>query len=153
MTTILYPTRGGDTTHRNQDWVFSFAKEQKARLILLYVSNVRFLDKLPTTIDLDRVWEEIDEMGDFLLTMAQDRADKVEVTADKVIEHGGFREALKTVIEAEDVSAVILGRPATDNAHTTPEYLQMVAEFLTTETEVEVFLIHEGQVVEHILPR
>jgi hypothetical protein len=153
MTTILYPTRGGNTTHKNQDWVFSLTKELNAKLILLYVSNVRFLDRLPTHIGIDRVWQELDEMGDFLLTMAQDRAEQVGVTAEKAIKHDGFRDALKEVIEEEDVSIVVLGRPAQGTAITTAEYLQQVSEFLTAETEAEVYLIHEGEVVEHILPR
>lgn len=153
MTTILYPTRGGDTTYLNQDWVFSLVKETQARLIFLYVSNVRFLDRMPTPIDIDRVWEELDEMGEFLLTMAQDRADKVGISADKAIRHGRFREALKEVIEEEDVSTVVLGRPAHGTAITTAEYIQEIAAYLTTETDVEVYLIHDGQVVEHIQQR
>jgi nucleotide-binding universal stress UspA family protein len=152
MTTILYPTRGGDSTHRNQDWAFSLAKEKNARLILLYVSNVRFLDTMLTPVPIERVWEELDELGEFLLTMAQDRADKVGVTAEKVLRHGGFRAALKEVIEEESVSTVVLGRPAQDTAITTTEYLEEVAQFLIAETGVEVYLIHEGQIVEHTQP-
>ena len=153
MATILYPTRGGDTTHRNQDWVFSFTKENNARLILLYVSNVRFLDTLTNTVGVERVREELDELGDFLLTMGQDRADKVGVTADKALRHGRFREALKDVIEQENVSTVVLGRPAQGTAITTAEYIQEIAEYLTAETDVEVYLMHEGKVIDHILPR
>lgn len=152
MTTILYPTRGGDTTHRNQDWVFALAKERQARLLLLYVSNVHFLDHMLTPVPIDRVWAELDELGEFLLTMAQDRADKVGVTAEKTVRHGRFREALKEVIKVEGVSVVILGRPAQDTALTTPEYLQELAEELTAEIGVEVYLIHEGRVVDHLQP-
>ncbi|MGD8806483.1 MAG: hypothetical protein PVH65_11560, partial [Chloroflexota bacterium] len=46
MATVLYPTRGGDSTHSNQDWACDLAKERNARLIFLYVSNVSFLDRL-----------------------------------------------------------------------------------------------------------
>ena len=152
MKTILYPTRGGDSTHDNQDWVFSLAKETDARLILLYVSDVRFLDNLPTTIAIDRVYEELDQMGDFLLTMAQVRAEKLGLNAEKIVKHGRFREALKETIEEEKVTTVILGRPTKGTGLTTPEYIQEIASFLTAETNVEVYLIHEGEMVEHILP-
>ncbi|NIP28170.1 MAG: universal stress protein, partial [Phycisphaerae bacterium] len=145
MTTILYPTRGGDTTHRNQDWTFALAKKRQARLLLLYVSNVRFLDNMLTPVSIDSVWKELDELGEFLLTMAQDRAEKVGVTAEKTLRHGSFRNALKSVIQEENVSTVVLGRPAQDTAITTTEYLEEVAHFLIAETGVEVYLIHEGQ--------
>ncbi len=153
MRTILYPTRGGDTTHRNQDWVFSQTKESAAKLILLYVSNVRFLDMLRTPVGIDRVWEELDSMGDFLLTMGQDRAEQVGVTAEKAIRHGRFREALKEVIKEENVTTVVLGRPAQGTAITTAEYIQDIAEYLTAETDVEVYLIHEGKVIDHFRTR
>lgn len=152
MTTILYPTRGGDTTHRNQDWAFALAKERRARLLLLYVSNVHFLDHMLTPVPIDRVWAELDELGEFLLTMAQDRADKVGVTAEKALRHGRFRDAIKSVIREENVATVVLGRPAQNTAITTAEYLQELAEELTAETNVEVYLIHEGQVVDHLQP-
>ena len=150
MVTILYPTRGGNVTHRNQDWTFALAKERQARLILLYVSNVHFLDHMLTPISIDRVWEEMDELGDFLLTMAQDRADQVGVSAEKIIRHGRFREAVKAVIEEEKVSVVVLGRPTQETAITTAEYIQEVGEYLAAETRVEVFVIHEGEVVTHL---
>jgi len=153
MTTVLYPTRGGDNTHRNQDWAFSLAKERQARMLLLYVSNVHFLDHMLTPISIDRVWEELDELGEFLLTMAQDRAEDAGVTAEKAIRHGRFRDALKEVINEENVSTVVLGRPAQDTAITTTEYLQELAQQLTAESGVEVFLVHEGQVVNHFQPR
>lgn len=150
MVTILYPTRGGNVTHRNQDWVFALAKERQARLILLYVSNVHFLDYMPTPVSIDRVWEEMDELGDFLLTMAQDRADRVGVSAEKMIRHGRFRDAIKAVIQEKAVSTVILGRPTEDTAITTPELIQEVAEYLSAETNVEVYVIDEGQVLNHL---
>jgi nucleotide-binding universal stress UspA family protein len=152
MTTILYPTRGGDNTYANQDWVFEFAKELQARLLLLYVSNVRFLDTMRTPVSIDRVWKELDELGEFLLTMAQDRADKVGVTAEKALRHGSFRDALIEVINKENVSIVVLGRPAQYTAITTAVYIMGVAKKLTAETGVEVYLLHEGQVIEHIQP-
>lgn len=153
MTTILYPTRGGSAPYRNQDWVFALAQERKARLLLLYVSNVHFLDTMPSPVSIERVWEEVDELGEFLLTMAQERADKTGVTAEIAIRHGVFREAVKAVIKGEGVSVVVLGLPIPDTAVTTAASLQGVAEYLTAETGVEIFLIHEGKVVNHLLPR
>jgi hypothetical protein len=84
--------------------------------------------------------------------MAQDRADKVGVTAEKALRHGSFRDALIEVINKENVSIVVLGRPAQYTAITTAVYIIGVAKKLTAETGVEVYLLHEGQVIEHIQP-
>ena len=63
MSTILYPTRGGDSTYLNQDWVFELTREEGASLLLLYVSNVRFLDLLAGPARLDLMEAELDEFG------------------------------------------------------------------------------------------
>jgi nucleotide-binding universal stress UspA family protein len=99
MATVLYPTRGGDRTHRNQDRAAALAKERNARLIFLYVSNVSFLDRLGGPVRVDILEDELDDLGEFLLAMAQERAEKSGVKTERVIRHGRFRPALADVIE------------------------------------------------------
>ena len=73
MTVVLCPTRGGKSSIPNQQWAIQFAKERNARLIFLYVADVQFLNHLTSTLLVDIV-HELDELGEFLLAMAQDRA-------------------------------------------------------------------------------
>ncbi|MGW8319696.1 MAG: universal stress protein [Candidatus Promineifilaceae bacterium] len=153
MTAILYPTRAGDVTHRNQDRVIALAKERQAKLIFLYVSNVRFLDHIASPVPLDLVEEELDELGEFVLIMAQERAEKAGLAAEAVIRRGGFRDALKSVIGEYEVTTVVLGLPAEETAITTVDYIHDVADMLRDETGVEVLIIDQGEIVESFSDR
>lgn len=152
MATVLYPTRGGDSTHRNQDWACALAKERNARLIFLYVSNVSFLDRLGGTARVDILEEQLDDLGEFLMAMAQERAERSGVESDRVVRHGRFRPAISEVIEEYGVSTLVLGRPARDTANTTAEYISLVAQTMAAECNVEVFVVYEGEVVEQYPP-
>ncbi|GMQ79340.1 MAG: hypothetical protein BMS9Abin02_1921 [Anaerolineae bacterium] len=152
MSTILYPTRGGDSTYLNQDWVFELARGKDASLLLLYVSNVSFLDLLAGPARLDLMEAELDELGEFLLAMAQERAETAGVTAGLVVRRGSFRDALQEVVLEHQVNIVILGYPSQETALTTHEYINSLAQFLQDECAVEVYVIDEGEIIEHYLP-
>jgi len=152
MATVLYPTRGGDSTHRNQDWACDLAKERNARLIFLYVSNVSFLDRLGGTARVDILEEQLDELGEFLMVMAQERAERSGVESDRVVRHGRFRPAISEVIEEYEVTTLVLGRPVRDSANTTADYISLVAQTMAAECNVEVFVVFEGEVVEEYRP-
>lgn len=147
MATILYPTRGGDSTHRNQDRAVALAKERHAQLLFLYVSNISFLDRVAAPVDLDLVREELDELGEFLLAMAQERAAKNGIAAGAVVRHGTFQEVLLEVIEEYDVTTVLLGMPSQKTAITTQEYIDNLATRLRTATGVEVLILDQGTTI------
>lgn len=148
MATVLYPTRGGDRTYRNQDRVAALARERDANLIFLYVSNVSFLDRLGGPVRVDILEEELDDLGEFLLAMAQERAEKSGLKTERVIRHGRFRPALAEVIEEHGVTTLVLGRPAHDAANTTVDYISQVAQTMAGDHGIEVIVLHEGEVVE-----
>lgn len=152
VATLLYPTRGGDNTYRNQDRACDLAKELGADILLLYVGNVNFLDHIAGPVHVEVVQRELDEMAEFLLAVAEERVEKSGVKAERVLKHGGFREALKKTIREYGVTAVVLGRPAHDTALTTIEYISSIAKSIPDELDVESFVVHEGEIVEHYKP-
>ncbi len=152
MATVLYPTRGGDTTYRNQDWACDLALERGADLLLLYVSNVHFLDHIAGPVQLGLIEKELDELGQFLLAIAEERAQKRGVEANRLVLHGEFRQALKEVVQTKNITAVVLGRPSHDTAVTTIEYIDSLARSITAEYGVESFVVDQGEVVEHYSP-
>ena len=149
MATILYPTRAGDSAHRNQDRVIEMAREQGASLLLLYVSNVHFLDHIAGPKHVEIVEAELDELGAFLLAMAQERAEKANIEVESVLRHGGFRLAVIDVIKEHGVTSVVLGHPTHTTANTTVEFISEFARTLAVDCNVDVHVVHEGEIVDH----
>jgi nucleotide-binding universal stress UspA family protein len=144
VTTILYATRGGT---ENQDAVIALAHEQGADLLFLYVSNVRFLDHFASPVPVDLIQGELDEMGEFLLAIAQEKAEGAGVKADILVRHGSFWETLQEVIADYDITTVVLGHPNRETGTTTAEYIDSVAQSLLDEYQVEVITIDQGEIV------
>ncbi len=152
MTTILRPTRGGEASFPNQDRAIAIAKERNADLLLLYVSNVHFLDHVagPVIVDIET---ELDEMGEFLLAMAQERAEKAGVRAETIVRRGEFREALEQVIQEHGkITTLLLGAAIEETSVTPVGYLEEMAKSLLAEYGIEVIVVHEGEIVEHYTP-
>ena len=152
MTTILYPTRGGSSAYNNQDWAVSLAQERGADLLLLYVSNVHFLDRTAAPVRLDLVEAEMEDLGAFLLAMAQERVEKAGLKADTIVRSGEFVNTLEEIIQEKGISIVVLGCPTDDTGITSQGYVNDVARHLQASLNVEVYVIGEGRIVIHLLP-
>ena len=149
--TILCPTRGGEASYPNQDSAISLAIERGADLIFLYVSNVHFLDLIaaPKVFDIEA---EMDEMGEFLLTMAQERAAQAGIETDAVVRRGEFRETLKDIIELYQVTTVVMGAAGVETGVLTEEYINTLSEELCSETGTEFIIVHQGEIVKTYTP-
>ena len=153
MTTILRPTRGGEASYLNQDRAITLAKERNADLLLLYVSNVHFLDRIagPVLVDVET---ELDEMGEFLLALAQERAEKAGVRATTLVLRGQFREALEQVIqEHEEITTLVLGAAAEGTGVTPPGYLEDLVQWCHTDLGIEVIVVDGGEIIAHHRPK
>ena len=143
---VLFPTRGGKSSVPNQEWAIQFAKEQQAHLIFLYVSDVRFLDNLSSPLLVD-VAHELDELGEFLLAMAQDRARQAGLETDISVRQGIFREALADVIREKNVDVVIIGKSTQGTGVTNERYLAILAATVQ-EKGVEMLVVDGGKLVQ-----
>ncbi len=146
MGTILCPTRGGEASYPNQDRAIALAKERGEDLVFLYVSDVRFLPK-GSAAHLGTLETDLDEMGDFLLIMAQERAELEGVVAEREVRRGPFRQAIEEVIKLHGVSTVVFGTPGEEHRITTEDYLKTLASRLTEELDVEVMMTEGGKLV------
>ena len=152
MPTILRPTRGGEASVPNRDRAIAIAKERDADLLFLYVSNVRFLNRVASAVLVD-VEAELDELGEFLLAMAQEHAENAGVRAKTITRRGAFRPALEGVIkEHAEITTVVLGK-ATGGTGVLPSgYLEDLVQDLLSEQGVEVILVDGGEVIAHHMP-
>ncbi len=140
MGRILCATRGGEASRRTQDKAIALAREQGDELIFLYVVDIHFLDKTAAPIVVD-VENEVAKMGEFLLLMAQERAAQQGVTATAIVRKGEVRDELKKAALEENVSLVVLGRPAGDDSVFQLASLQNYAAEIEAETGIETRII------------
>lgn len=149
MTTVLHPTRGGAASYPNQDGAIAFAKEREAELVFLYVSDVQFLGQAasPIPMDLER---ELEHLGEFVLAMAQERAQKQGVEAQALVKQGEFEQALRSAIDELDPEIVIFGTPGEKTSTLTRVYLDELAASLSSELGIDVFFLRDGQILTHI---
>lgn len=151
MKTILCTTRGGEASYPNQDRAIQLAKEEGAHLVFLHVTSIQFLDHLASPVLID-IESELKHLAEFVLAMAQERAEIAGVEADTVCKSGDLKQALLEVIHEFSVDTVVLGSPAGEKALTTQPYLQGLIQSLMESTAVEVVVVHNGEVVEHYSP-
>jgi nucleotide-binding universal stress UspA family protein len=148
MKTILFPTRGGQTSYSNQDAVIALAKQWHAQLIFLHISNVHFLEKLGHVRHKKIVQNELEDMAEFLLAMACERAEKAGWKAKMVVRQGAFREAVHNVISEHHVDALVIGAPGSTHAVTTTDFLQSLIQEIRESHQIEVLVVQDGQMID-----
>jgi nucleotide-binding universal stress UspA family protein len=143
---ILCLTRGGTASHPNQDRAIAIAKERGSELLFLYITNVKFLDHTPLakTVDLEA---EMDEMGEFMLTMAVERAEREGVKARLAVRRGVFRNVIIEMIGDFDIACVVLGSSSGGTGIITEEYIHGLMDAISSETGVEFIVVDHGEVV------
>ena len=143
MGKILCPTRGGEGSYRTQDAAIAIAKERGDELVFLYVVDLDFLNKTERAVRPDVVAEEMIHMGEFLLTMAQERAGKQGVEARYVLRQGDVRAEIKAAAVEERASMVVLGKSVSDEPECAfpPASLVEFAEEIEAETGIEARVV------------
>lgn len=141
MGKMLCATRGGDASIRTQEAAIRRAKESGDDLIFFFAVDVEFLAQADYALRPDVVSEEMEKMGEFLLLMAVERAQKQGVEAHHLIRRGNLAEELKVVVEEEGITLVVLGRPSEDSASAfSLARLQDFADGIKEETGVDVWI-------------
>ena len=143
---ILCPTRGGTASYPNQDRAIAIAKERGSELLFLYITNVQFLDHTPLakTVDLET---EMDEMGEFLLTMAVERAEKEGVNASMIVRRGLFRDVISEMINEFEIACVVLGSSSGSTGVIAEVYIHDLMDTVSAETGVEFIVVDQGNVI------
>jgi hypothetical protein len=151
MEKILCPTRGGEESYANQDKAIEIAAERDCEVLFLYVSNVNFLLNLRTPMMVKNIQNDLDDMGEFMLTMAQERAEKQDVKAQICLKRGAFFQALSEVIKEYQIKTIFLGSSGEDKGLTTEDYMSGLVDKLQSEYEdLEIIIALEGQIVRHV---
>lgn len=140
MDVILCATRGGEASVRTQERAIEIAKERNAKLVFIFVSNLRFLHGY-TAPNIPSLEGEMEHLGEFLLLIAKERAEKAGVPAEVTVKKGVFSHALSEAAREHEASLVIVGRPSDDNV-TTMEFLEnQLAPIIKEETGADLLVV------------
>jgi nucleotide-binding universal stress UspA family protein len=139
MATILCATRGGAASIRTQEYAIAQAKERRADIVFFFVFDVKFLSHTGAPIMLNVVATELEHMGEFLLLMAKERAEKAGVQASTLTKHGVFREALIKAAEEIDAQLIILGSPG-EGGVTEREHLERLIALVQETTGIDTVI-------------
>ena len=137
---VLCATRGGPASYPNQDAAIALAKARGQDIVFIYVTNVEFLEKVSSAILVD-MDEQMEELGEFLLLMAKERAEQAGVHAQIDVRTGPFCQALINAVRAHHADLVVFGQPGETGSLFKTEQLQQLGECLRKETGAEVMLL------------
>lgn len=141
MGLVLCATRGGEASIPTQEKAISLAKEKGLALAFLYVADSSFLNKTAAAVVVD-VDEELVHMGEFLLTMAVERASEKDISAEAVIRTGIIREVLPQVSHELGATMIVLGRPAGESSRFQESEFEKFIAWLQEETDTTI-VVHE----------
>jgi nucleotide-binding universal stress UspA family protein len=143
MGRILCPTRGGEGSYRTQDAAIAMARESGDELVFLYVVDLDFLNRTERAVRPDVVAQEMTRLGEFLLSMAQERAQNQGIEARYILRQGNVQAEIKAAAIEEEATMVVLGQAAEDDPACTfaPEGLLKFAQEIQTETGIEARVV------------
>ncbi len=140
MGTILCATRGGEASYRTQDRAIEIARERGDKLLFIFVSDINFLSHTSAPVLVD-VEGEMENMGEFLLLAAEERARNAGIEAEHVVRQGDFREQLKEAAKEYQVEMVILGRPGKEGSVTKLQMLEELVKEIEQELGIEAVIV------------
>jgi nucleotide-binding universal stress UspA family protein len=140
MGEIVCATRGGQDSQRTQQAAIALAKQRGDKLTFLYVADSRFLDNIAAAVVVD-IESELDRMGRFQLTIAQEQAAEEGLDAQIAIRHGHLREELIKVAQELSATSIVLGSPQQETAVFDETDLGDLVADLKADTGAEVLVV------------
>jgi nucleotide-binding universal stress UspA family protein len=110
MSGIVCAVRGGPASQPTIAKAIALARETGLPLYLLYVVNLDFLSQAATS-RVHTISQEMHEMGEFILLMAQETAIRQGISAEPVVRHGNVAEELIGLCHELEADYLVLGKP------------------------------------------
>jgi nucleotide-binding universal stress UspA family protein len=117
MSGIVCAIRGGPASQPTISRAIVLAQETGLPLRFLYVVNLDFLSQTPTS-RVHTISQEMHQMGEFILLMAQEAAARQGVIAERVVRHGSVGEELIGLCHELDADYLVLGKPRVEQEDT-----------------------------------
>jgi hypothetical protein len=145
MSGIVCAIRGGPGSQPTIARSISLAQETGETIYYLYVVNLDFLSHTSSS-RVHTISEQMTQMGEFILLMAQDTAVCQGVAAERVIRHGAVQAEIIALCHELEANYLVLGRPKVDHgdAHFTQDMLHTFVERTEEQTGATV-VFPEGE--------
>ncbi|MFV1949668.1 MAG: universal stress protein [Anaerolineales bacterium] len=140
MGLILCATRGGEASYHTQQAAIALAKENGDEIVFLYIIDLHFLDKTAAPIVVN-IENELDQMGQFFLLMAKERATEQGVEVRTITRKGNVREEIINAVLDEGATRVVLGRPVGKQSAFQESSLQSFTDEIERVTEAIPVLV------------
>ena len=140
MGLILCATRGGEASYRTQQAAINLAKEDGDEIVFLYIIDLNFLDKTAAPIVVN-IENELDQMGQFFLLMAKERATEQGVEVRTITRKGKVREEIINAVLDEGATRVVLGHPVGNQSAFQESSLQSFTDEIERVTEAITVLV------------
>lgn len=141
MAGIVCAIRGGPLSKSTIQKSIQLAKESGETIYFLYVVNLDFLTHSSSS-RIEHISMEMQEMGEFILLDAQEKAQKQGVVAQGVIRDGIVIEEIIAFCAEIQPKYIVLGRPETERENNllTRERLEDVISRIKEVTDAEVVI-------------
>jgi nucleotide-binding universal stress UspA family protein len=141
MPGIVCAVRGGPASQPTISRAIGLAQETGQLLHFLYVVNLDFLTHT-TSSRVHTISEQMSQMGEFILLMAQDAAARQGVKALGLIRHGNVGEEIIKLCHELAADYVVLGKPKVEQEDTvfTHDLLRQFIEQTEEQTGAQVIL-------------
>ncbi|MEW6716514.1 MAG: universal stress protein [Chloroflexota bacterium] len=141
MSGIVCAIRGGPSSQPTIQTAIDLAKSTNLTVHFLYVVNINFLSHTSSS-RVDLVYHEMDRMGEFILLVAQDKAQAQGVPSDGTVRHGKVGDEIVALGREIKAEYVVLGQPqsADDKDIFTHDHLQKFKERIEKECNAKVVL-------------
>ncbi len=140
MGLILCATRGGEASYRTQQAAIALAKENGDEIVFLYIIDLNFLDKTAAPIVVN-IENELDQMGQFFLLMAKERAAEQGVEVRTITRRGKVQEEIIKAVLDEGATRVVLGHPAGKQSAFQTSSLETFAAEIERVTEAITIIV------------
>ena len=143
MSGIICAVRGGPGSITTIRRAIELARESSRPLFFLYVFNVDFLLRTSQS-RLEAIVDNMSQMGEFILLMAQELALQGGVEAERVMRQGEVDEEIIAVCRDVDADVVILGKPQLEPVYNvfSPERLQELILEIEKGCRADVILVN-----------
>jgi len=110
---ILCALRGRPESRDTVTHAIDLAIENDARLTFIHINDAEFMGPAgPTLSSLKVVYQQLYEMGEFMMLILVDRAIRRGVShADYIVRQGKTPEELQKIVHETQADTLILGRP------------------------------------------